>query len=349
MDISQRKLEILKAVIDDYIISAVPVASRTINRKYMPNFSSATIRNEMADLEEMGLLTSPHTSAGRIPSDRAYRLYVDQLMSQASLTREEMELIRQTATRRTDELEEVIRRTASVVSELTHYTTLVLAPQLRRMTLRRIQLVGLTRGTALVVIVTDAAVAKDAIIRVPENLDDDDLIEISRRLTERFAGHALTDVDVNMVHGMREELQKNREFFNSLMTVLEDTVVQSDGGELVMEGAVNIFNYPEYKDAEKARAFLKFLETRENLYRMLAGRTKRAYSITIGGENDDPDLRDCSLVTATYRVGKRSVGSIGVIGPTRMNYPRVMQVLSLMGRGLGERYARTLQDDRDDK
>ncbi len=350
MDMSQRKLEILKAVIDDYIVSAVPVGSRTISRKYMPSFSSATIRNEMADLEEMGLLTQPHTSAGRIPSDRAYRLYVDQLMGgEAMLTKEDVAAIRQAVNRRTDEMEEVIRRTASVVSELTHYTALVLAPQLRRMTLRRIQLVGLTRGTALVVIVTDAAVAKDSIIRVPESLDDDDLAEISRRLTQRFAGHALTDVDVNMVPGMSDELRRNRDFFHSLMTVLEDTVVQNDGGEVVMDGAVNIFNYPEYQDAERAKTFLQFLHTRDRLYRMLAGRTKREYSITIGEENAEPDLQDCSLVTATYRVGNRPVGSIGVIGPTRMNYPRVMQVLRLMGRSLGDTFAQALHENREDQ
>lgn len=349
MDMSQRKLEILKAIIDDYIVSAVPVGSRTISRKYMPNFSSATIRNEMADLEEMGLLTQPHTSAGRVPSDSAYRLYVDHLMNADALTLEEVESIRQAVNRRTDEMEEVIRRTASVVSDLTRYTALVLAPQLRRMTLRRIQLVGLTRGTALVVIVTDAAVAKDSIIRVPENMDDDDLAEISRRLTQRFAGHALTDVDVHMLPGMQHELRQNREFFENLMTVLEDTVVQTDGTELVMAGAVNILNYPEYQDADRAKSFLQFLQTREHLYRLLAGRTKREYSVTIGGENDEPDLRDSSLVTATYRVGNRPMGTIGVIGPTRMNYPRVMQVLRLMGRSLGETYARALHDNHDDK
>lgn len=335
MELSERKKAILKAIIQDYIETAAPVGSRTISRKYLSGISPATIRNEMSDLEEMGLLLQPHTSAGRVPSQQAYRLYVDRLMEAHPLDPEEAQAIRQYVQRHMDEMEEVVKRTAYVISDLTKYTALVLSPQLRRTTLRRIQLVYLSRGTALVVIVTNVAVAKDAIIRIPDGLDEEDLAVISRTLTERFAGQSITDINLGMLPGLMADFAQQRDFFSALMTALEDSVMTPSRGDLVMDGTINIFNYPEYQDVEKASHFLSALQAHEALYRMLAKRTKWEYTITIGEENADEELRDCSVVTATYRMGNRPMGSIGVIGPMRMNYPRVVQVLSFMSHNLG--------------
>ena len=336
MELNERKLAILKAIIEDYITTAEPVGSRTISRRYVPNLSSATIRNEMSDLEEMGYLLQPHTSAGRIPSEAAYRLYVDQLMEDVELSPEEIRQIRQQVRSKNDEMLSVIRHSAFVISELTQYTALVLAPQLRRATLKRIQLVYLSQGSALVVIVTDTTVVKDSVMAIPPNITEDDLMRISHILTERFAGHSLTDVDLQTVTSLHSDLCRNREFFDDLLDALNDNILKPDRARLVMDGAVNIFHYPEYKDIDKARHFLTMLETRDQLYRMLAKRTKWEYTITIGDENQEKDLRDYSVVTATYRVGNRSVGSIGVIGPMRMHYARVIQVLNEATRNLGQ-------------
>lgn len=351
MELSGRKLAVLKAIIDDYVDSAVPVGSRTISRKYIPDFSPATIRNEMADLEEMGLLTHLHTSSGRIPSDKAYRMYVDSLQENHVdvLSHEEVAFLRRAVNRWTDDADAVIHAAAQAVSQVTHYTAMVLAPQLRRLTLRRIQLVGLTRGTALVVIVTDAGVSKDAVIRVPEDMEDEDLLRISRELTRRFAGHAVTDVDVNMVTALRQEMRDSRDMFMNLMNVLEDATVQSESSELVLEGAVNLLNYPEYRDSDRARALMTLLQAHDRLHRMMSERTRRGYAVTIGNENDDPQLADCSLLTATYRVGNRPVGAIGVIGPTRMDYARVFQALSLMQDELGEVFTSRKNEKRGDE
>lgn len=336
MELANRKMDILKAVIDDYIATAMPVGSRTIARRYMNTLSPATIRNEMSDLEEMGYLAQPHTSAGRVPTDKAYRLYVDRLMRVLPLGEEEEDAVRERFYRRMDELEQVIRKTAQIISDLTQYTSLVLAPQMRRTTLRRIQLVPINRDMALVVIVTDATVVKDVVIRIPEGMDDERLDDISRMMTRRFAGHSIADMDVFLMEGLEREIKRFRDFFTDLMNAMGDSIVQPDWQDLVMEGAINIFNYPEYQDITRARSFLTMLETREKLYRILSRRTRMEMTVTIGDENEDTALKDCSVVTATYRVSGRPMGSIGVIGPTRMEYGHVMSVLDLIGRHLGE-------------
>jgi heat-inducible transcriptional repressor len=333
---NHRKMEILKAVIEDYIATAVPVGSRTIARRYMSSLSAATIRNEMADLEDMGYLTQPHTSAGRIPTDKAYRMYVDRMLEIKPLDEEQNNAVREVFFRHMDEMEQVIRKTAQIISDLTQYTSLVLAPQMRRTTLRRIQLVPINREMALVVIVTDAAVVKDAVIRIPEGMDINRLDAISRMMTERFAGHSIADVDIFLMEGLERDIRQYRRFFTDLMNAMGDSILQPDWKDLVMEGAINIFNFPEYRDIERARSFLTMLETREKLYRILARRTKMETAITIGDENEDKELKDCSVVTATYRVAGRPMGSIGVIGPTRMEYGHVVGVLDLIGRNLGE-------------
>ena len=179
-------------------------------------------------------------------------------------------------------------------------------------------------------------VVKDSILPIPEGITEEDLTRISRLLTERFAGHSLTDIDLQTVEALQKDLYRNRVFFDSLIRALNDSILKPDRGRLVLDGAVNIFHYPEYKDIDKARHFLTMLETRDQLYRMLAKRTKWEYTITIGDENQERELRDYSVVTATYKVGSRPVGSIGVIGPMRMNYPRVVQVLSEATQSLGE-------------
>ncbi|MGI6315816.1 MAG: heat-inducible transcriptional repressor HrcA [Christensenellales bacterium] len=350
MKLSDRKLAVLKAIIDDYVDSAVPVGSRTISRKYIPGFSPATIRNEMADLEEMGLLTHLHTSSGRIPSNKAYRMYVDALQERHVdvLTHEEVAFLRRAVNRWTDDVDAVIQAAAQAISQITRYTAMVLAPQLRRMTLRRIQLVGISRNTALVVIVTDAGVSKDAIIRIPEDMEDEDLLHISRELTDRFAGHSVTDVNVNMVTSLRREMRENRDMFINLMNVLEDASVQAESSELVLAGAANLLDYPEYKDSDRARALMTLLQAKDRLHSLMTERTRRGYFVTIGVENDDPQLEDCSLLTATYRVENRPVGAIGIIGPTRMDYARAFQALSLMQDELGEVFTsrNTIRGDR---
>ncbi len=333
MDLNERKRRILKAIVDDYVATAQPVGSRTLSRRYVQDLSSATLRNEMSDLEEMGLLIQPHTSAGRVPSNLAYRVYVDELMEGTSLPEQERRAIQDLADG-SWETEELMHQAAILMSDLTHYTAMVLAPQMRRARLRRIQLVLLDRGSALVVLVTDTAVVKDKIIRIPEEMTEEHLLAVSRILTERFAGHALTDINLAAAQELRQERNRYSSFFDELSRALEDSVVQADQGDLIMEGTVNIFQHPEYWDMERARDFLQMMESHERFYRLMSKRTHRDLSVTIGGENGDADLKDYSVITAGYRVANRTMGTLGVIGPVRMDYAHVIGIMNQVGRSL---------------
>ncbi len=336
MELSPRKMRLLQAIIDDYIATAVPVGSRTISRKYMSEFSAATIRNEMSDLEEMGLLEQPHTSAGRVPSDLAYRIYVDRLLQVGELTRDEATNVQRYFGRRMDEMEQVVKNAARVLSDLTDYTSLVLAPQLAKTTVKRLQLVPVTQGTALVVLVTDAAIVKDTIIRVPQDMTSDELHGISEALTNRFAGRSIAEININTVDEILRDLALHRQFFETLTETLSRSA-NTDQNDMVLDGAYNIFHHPEYRnDMERAQSFLMAMGATDKLQEMLARSTRWEFTITIGRENDIDALKNNSVVTATYKLGDRPVGSLGVIGPTRMDYNRVIRLLNHISQSLGE-------------
>ncbi len=344
MELDKRKLGILKAIIDEYILSASPVGSRSISKRDDFSLSSATIRNEMADLEELGYLEQPHTSAGRIPSDKAYRLYVDRMMRRADLTADEIKLIRAHMTAKLDELENVMKQTAQTLSAVTHYTAMVMPPMLSANRLRHIQLVPLREGRALAVIVTDAGFARDAIIRVPDDMGATELERISRMMTERFAGCRMDTVAERMLKELGGELYDRREFLNTMVETIERKIAP-DAPNVQLSGATNMLHYPEYSDVNKAKMFLTAVEGRNTLYELLRRASRLEFTVTIGCENENEMLKDCSVVTATYRVGDEPMGSIGIIGPTRMQYGKVMSVLEFMRRCLSETLTNYLEEE----
>lgn len=344
MELSPRKMRLLQAIIDDYIATAVPVGSRTVSKKYMSEFSAATIRNEMSDLEEMGFLEQPHTSAGRIPSDLAYRVYVDRMLKVGELSSDEAGAIRGYFNHRMEEMEQVVKGAARVLSDLTDYTSLVLSPQLARTTVKRLQLVPVTRGTALVVLVTDAAVVKDTIIRIPDSMDSEELHGISEALTHRFEGRNIADIKMSAMQEILLNMDEHRRFFEMLTETLSRSAAP-ESSSVVLDGAYNIFHHPEYRnDMERAQSFLMALETKDKLQEMMARSTRWEFTITIGKENELDALRDMSVVTATYKLGDRPMGSLGVIGPTRMDYSRVVRLLNFISRSLGEVMSGMLSD-----
>ncbi|MBC8530902.1 heat-inducible transcriptional repressor HrcA [Gehongia tenuis] len=336
MELSSRKLEILKAIVDDFIVTGVPVGSRTISKKSGMGLSSATIRNEMSDLEELGLLEQPHTSAGRVPSQLAYRLYVDRLMRVERLTKPEIDHLRGYFTQQMDEVEQVIDRTAKILSDATHYTSMVLAPKFDNMLIKGVHLVPISQGLALLVVVTDKGVFKDTTMRIPGGIDPEYLHRISGMLTERLAGLRPGEVQSALREFLKPDLGAYRQFFKELMDAVEQNFAAGEKREVVLGGAANILNYPEYSDMDKARNFLMTLETKDVLYELLNRASKMEFSVTIGTENEFEQMRDCSVVTATYKIGDQTLGSFGVIGPTRMDYGKVISVLDYMGKSLGE-------------
>ena len=336
MQLDERKYLILQAIIDDYILTAMPVGSRTISRKSGVGFSPATIRNEMSDLEELGYLDQPHTSAGRVPSNKAYRLYVDHLIKGSKLTSDERERMHDHLMCRSKQVESVIRSAASVLSDATKYTSVIVAPKLGSLRIRHVQLVPVAERTALMIIVTNAGIVKDAVIRVPDGLDADDLYSISRVLTQKLADKPLDAVRQAFSELLRDA-EQNRKLLGEALQVIEKRLEQGgDASDVIVGGSANLLEYPEYSDVNKARNFLAVLESKDTLRKLFSRDGSMEVSIRIGPENQLPALNDCSIVTASYRLGDHSTGTLGIIGPTRMNYNRVISVLDFMGRALSD-------------
>ena len=334
MDLSERKLCILKTVIDDYIMTGFPVGSRTISKKSDIDFSSATIRNEMADLEELGFLVQPHTSAGRIPSHKAYRYYVDRLMKISKLNAKESELIRSYFEDRMSEIEQVMEKAAQVLSKTTHQISMVLRPQLKKSVIKSIQMVKITDRRAILLVVTDAGLVNDTVISVPVDISADVMVMISNLLTDKLAGKTLEEAEKDLIAGLEENVKGNREFVTDIMSAIETSVEPHGRHGIVLGGTQNIIDFPSFMSVEKARSFLSVLETRDMLYDMMKKATQLEFSVTIGQENEAEELKDMSVVTATYKIGGKSLGSFGVIGPTRMDYSKIVSILGYVSNSL---------------
>lgn len=344
MTLDERKFKILQAIVDDYIMTAMPVGSRTISRKSGVGFSPATIRNEMSDLEELGYLAQPHTSAGRIPSNKAYRLYVDHLVQMNGISENEKTRIDHYMQDRSRQIEEMIRGAADVLSDATQYTSVIVAPHIQTLKIRRVQLVPVSDHTALMIVVTSAGIVKDAVIRVPEGITPENLYRISEMLTEQLADHTLSEVRQIFAQLFRD-LSTHRRLLGGVMKVMEDKLIEDAPEDVVVGGPTKMLNYPEYSDVEKAKNFLTIFESKDRLAQIMKHSGGMEVTIRIGPENEIEELKDCSLVTATYRVGNHGTGTLGIIGPTRMNYQRVVTVMDYMGQVI----SRLLSGDIDEK
>lgn len=330
MTLDERKYMILKAIIDDYILTAMPVGSRTISRKSGVGFSPATIRNEMSDLEELGYLAQPHTSAGRIPSNKAYRLYVESFMPRGEISLEEQIRINEYMHRRSGQVDDIIRAAADVLADTTQYTSVIVAPQIQTLRIKRVQLVPVADETALMIVVTSAGIIKDALISIPADITSEHLYRISEMLTSELAEHTLSEVR-QIFARMFRDLSSHRRLLGGVMQVMEEKLTEEAPEDVVIGGATKMLNYPEYSDIEKAKNFLSVFDSKEKLAGLLKKTNGIELSVRIGPENELEELKDCSLVTATYKVGNHGTGTLGIIGPTRMNYRRVVSVMEYMG------------------
>lgn len=335
MEFNERKLKILRTIIEDYISTAMPVGSRTIARHFGMQLSSATIRNEMSDLEEMGYLEQPHASAGRIPSDKAYRFYVDNLMNMTMLSPEEISYIRSYYHERMGETEKVLSAAAKVISELTNYVSVVMSPKLCDVKVNCIQLVPINDRTALVVLVTDSGIIKDTPIQLPNVMTQDQLYDISKLMNKMFAGRRVDELNLCAQAQINGEMREQVELFH-LVTNLIESQVANDQDDFLIGGASNFLSYHGATDIDQARGFLQMLEAKDVLSELFQGGTDMEIRVKIGSESGIGKLHDYSVVTATYTLGGKTVGKIGVIGPTRMKYSKVISVLDYMGKSLSE-------------
>lgn len=332
MDLIDRKYRILQAIIDDYILTALPVGSRTISRKYEQKLSSATIRNEMSDLEELGYLDSPHTSAGRVPSNKAYRLYVDQMLRPMPLSVEETEFINRCFERRLHQVDDLSMRIAKALSSMTHYTSAVMTRTPRNeQVLSHLQMVPLAERRVLLVLVTKGGTVKQSVLELGNPVTADELYSVSRILSSRLEGLRLSELPgalANLSKGDVPEVVR-------AMAEQQPAESQSDIVALAVGGRSNLLSFPEYADVDKAKALLSVLETREKVVSLLDHHGEMEVSVRIGPETGLEETRDCSIVTASYRLSDGRVNTIGLIGPTRMQYGKALSVLSQVGRSLG--------------
>jgi heat-inducible transcriptional repressor len=294
----------------------------------------------MSDLTELGFLEQPHTSAGRIPSEKAYRLYVNHLMESAQLSDEETEYIRHHLDTRVHEVGEVIRQTAKVLSDMTNYTSMVLVPQLSSMRVKRLTLIPVSEGSAMAVVVTNTGVTKNSMIRIPESLTPDDVDKISKLITSKLDGHRLSEAIESVLPTIKAEIGEQADAVCSMLEDIEKSMNETD---VEVVGASNILDYPEYSDASKARQFLTEVESGNYLQQVLKDASDVEMSVRIGTENDNPEMKDCSVVTVTYKAGGKNIGTMGVVGPTRMDYGKVMAVLKYMSSSLSDILSKLLK------
>ena len=343
--LDERKRRILRAIIDDYIDTAEPIGSRTIARKHELGLSSATIRNEMADLEDMGYLAQPHTSAGRVPSDKGYRLYVDHLMKINDLSTEDIEGIKNALEIKINELSQLIRQASSVMSRITRYTSMATTSQIKRSTFKAVQVVPIETGKSLVIVVTNAGVVRNCLIRIPDMVLPDSLIHISNILNDKLKGLTLEQVNKDLIIEIEEEISVPREVLLPILKGIAECINQVDSHDIYLDGATNIFNYPEFRDVVKAKEFLSLLDEKEMVCRLLDNSIKNeGVVVKIGSENDIDGIKDCSLVTATYSLGDMVIGTIGIIGPTRMEYPRVISSMNHIRRKINQELSKLINE-----
>lgn len=344
-----RKLSILKAIIQDYIDTAEPVGSRTIARKHELGLSSATIRNEMADLEDMGYLEQPHTSAGRVPSDKGYRIYVDKLIQLPALDVDEIIAVTNALDIKINELGQLIKQASTILSKVTKYTSVAITPEQDLSTLKAVQVVPIESGKALVVIVTNTGVAKNTMIRINDRITPDTVIRVSNIVNEKLTGLTVEQINLPVIRDLELQLGMSKEIVLPILNGIADCIAQIDKSEVFLNGANNIFNYPEFRDIDKAKEFLDILEEKDIIHKLLKTATLKDTDselvIQIGRENDIPGINSCTLLSTTYSVGDKIIGSIGVIGPTRMEYSRVIASMSFIKKRIDEEIYKLLGEN----
>lgn len=328
MELNDRKQKILKAIIDEYIGTAEPVGSRIISKKNELGLSSATIRNEMADLEEMGYLIQPHTSAGRVPSDAGYRFYVNSLMRRYQMSVDAIEKLQQIMQERANQLEMIIKRASFIASTLTEYTTVVTSPKLNSARIKKIELVPIGFGNVMIVIITSTGIIKNQSVAI--NIDDKTAYTLTEILNERISGLTASELTFDKIKGIGDEIERLYDIAPKILINILNFVYEAidslDETEVYVNNAKSLLSYPEFSDIDKAREMLEFLENKDNLVKMI-GEAKDGVDIKIGAENEFAELSNSSLVTVNYSMGDKVVGRIGVIGPKRMDYAKVIASL----------------------
>ena len=346
MALNDRKIQILQAIINDYIETAEPVGSRTIAKKYNLGISSATIRNEMSDLEEMGFILQPHASSGRIPSDMGYRLYVDHLMQKKELGAEEQKYLQNIISRDISQIDYLMEETAKALSLLTNYTTFISEPIGQQTRIKQIRLLPLDHTSVLLVIATEDNFIKNHVLKMHNVPSEEKIFYIGICLNRVLQGCSLKEIDGAVISRMQAELVEYPELLPMILKAIEITMRAAEQIQVHMSGTRNMLAFPEFSDIQKAKSLFQTLEEKDVLVTMLKESKGSDMQILIGSENSVQGMKDCSVITATYKMGDNTRGTIGIVGPTRMDYSQVISILNGMVKNI-ENVLRNISDESD--
>lgn len=344
MNLDERKMKILKAIISTYLETGEPVGSRTIAKDSDLHLSSATIRNEMADLEEMGLILQPHTSAGRIPSDEGYRYYVDQLMeehdSELQAIEDSYREERQELYAKMDRMEEVLKNVADVLAANTNYATLITTPQIKQSKLKFIQLSMVNSRKLLAVIVVGNDTVKNLLMNIDEPLNNDEILKLNILLNSFLQGLTLNDINLELVHTMKVQAGMHAGILEGIFNGIVEAIHEADDLEIYTSGATNMLKYPELISPGQTTALLDTLVEKKALVKLVDDTVnqeeKHGIQVYIGNETPVQSLKDCSIVTATYELEEGGTGTVGIVGPKRMDYRKVVKTLRNLTDDLNE-------------
>lgn len=337
MALDDRKRMILQAIVEDYINTAEPVGSRSISKKPELNLSAATIRNEMGDLEEMGLLVQPHTSAGRVPSTGGYRLYVDSLMEKYEMTAAEIAEIKQVASQKRQELESIVRDVAAAFSGITQLPVIGMLPGTEMGVVKNIKLVKIDSDKAMLIVSDKSGIIKNKLLTLNSDISDEFADQLSKILNENLAGLTISEINLSNIMEVQSVIGRNFEILASVMEMVHEAVMEIDSKQIFVDGLSNIFRFPEYGSVDKVKELFDVVENPENLSKIImeavpSGQVK----VLIGDEIPIPEMKNNSVVLAPYRVSENIMGVLGVLGPARMNYSKIISALEFFTQQLSE-------------
>ncbi|GGH84925.1 heat-inducible transcriptional repressor [Pullulanibacillus pueri] len=334
--LTERQLFLLKLLVNDYIKSAEPIGSRAISKRDDVQFSSATIRNELADMEELGYLEKPHSSSGRVPSEKGYRYYVDHLLSPAMLSKQEMVDIKKAFREQYYELEKLIQGTADILSDFTNYTSIVLGPEVLETKLKHIQMISLSAETSVLIIITNTGHVENRTVSLPKGIQPQEIEKLVNILNVRLKGTPLYKIKFAIDREIKDVLRQHLSQYQLAIKMLNEALSYHPLDQIYYGGKTNMLAQPEFKDIDKVLPLLNALERKDIVYDLLKPIGDSRIHIKIGQENDFNEIKNCSVLTASYSIGGEHLGTVAVIGPTRMTYPKVVTLLDIVSRSLSK-------------
>ena len=341
VELDERKLKILQAIVKNYLETGEPVGSRTISKYTDLNLSSATIRNEMADLEELGYILQPHTSAGRIPSDKGYRLYVDHMMAEKE---KEVHKIKQELLKKEEKMDQLLKQTARLLADDTNYAAMVSAPMIKGNKVKFVQLSRVDENQLVAVVVAEGNLIRNNMIGISRPIDDETLLKLNILLNTSLNGLSLSEINLGMIAALKAQAGINEDIVGEVLDAVAGTIGEDEDLEIYTSGARNILRYPELADNQRAGEIINVFEEKNTLHSLalqtLADEDNTGIQVYIGDESPVSSMKDCSVVTATYDLGEGMKGTIGIIGPKRMDYEKVVDTMKSIRTQLDKLYDR---------